>query len=271
MTTTTTHANPTTAEVLAAFRQDSAAFDRLLHGLTDAQWALATPAPGWDVRAQVAHLAFVYDLAALSCTDPERFGAAMARVPAGGFGAAVEQGMQRFSAGHPADVLDRWVDARDRVANALAAATGPTVPWLVNPLPPAVLTAAGMLELFAHGQDVADAVGHDVDRTDTVAHIVGFVARTTAFGFESHGLGAPAHPFRFRVTLPSGRLFETGPADAGDVVEGPAVDVCLLASRRRHHLDLDVQVRGADAERWLTVAQAYRGPAGEGRRPGQFA
>jgi hypothetical protein len=28
---------------------------------------------------------------------------------------------------------------------------------------------------------------------------------------------------------------------------------------------------GADADQWLDIAQAYRGPAGEGRRPGQFA
>jgi hypothetical protein len=54
-------------------------------------------------------------------------------------------------------------------------------------------------------------------------------------------------------------------------VSGPAEDFCLLVTRRRHRKDLSVVASGAEAERWLDIAQAYRGPAGAGRTPGQFA
>ena len=62
-----------------------------------------------------------------------------------------------------------------------------------------------------------------------------------------------------------------GPPDATNRVKGQALDFCLLVSRRRHPDDLDVAGYGADAERWLDIAQAYRGPAGAGRAAGQFA
>jgi hypothetical protein len=35
--------------------------------------------------------------------------------------------------------------------------------------------------------------------------------------------------------------------------------------------DLAVTATGPDAERWLDIARAERGPAGPGRRPGQFS
>ena len=81
----------------------------------------------------------------------------------------------------------------------------------------------------------------------------------------------PASEFRFEITAPSGVLWAFGPADATDRVSGPAEDFCLLVTRRRHHRDLAVAATGEYATRWLDIAQAYRGPAGTGRRPGQFA
>lgn len=35
--------------------------------------------------------------------------------------------------------------------------------------------------------------------------------------------------------------------------------------------DLALTATGAEADRWLDQAQAFRGPTGPGRRPGQFA
>ena len=145
------------------------------------------------------------------------------------------------------------------------------VPWLVNPLPPVVLASAGMLELFGHGQDIADALGVTRTRTDHIRFLVEFIARTRDFGYPSRGLTPPAEEFRFEITAPSGATWDIGPADAEQHIVGPAEDLCLLASRRRHHHDLDVKAVGADAEQWLEIAQAYRGPAGDGRTPGQFA
>jgi uncharacterized protein (TIGR03084 family) len=127
-----------------------------------------------------------------------------------------------------------------------------------------------MMELFGHGQDIADALGVRREYTDRVGHLAWFGARTRDFGYLAHGLTPPQGEFRFELTGPSGVLWEFGPADAPDRVTGPAVDFALLVSRRRHREDLGLKATGAEADRWLDIAQAYRGPAGPGRRPGQF-
>ncbi|NUS07847.1 MAG: wyosine base formation domain-containing protein, partial [Nonomuraea sp.] len=94
---------------------------------------------------------------------------------------------------------------------------------------------------------------------------------TRDFGYLSRGLTPPAEEFRFEITGPSGEVYAYGPEDAAQRVSGPAEDFCLLVTRRRHRADVAVTATGAEADRWLDIAQAYRGPAGAGRRPGQFA
>jgi hypothetical protein len=39
----------------------------------------------------------------------------------------------------------------------------------------------------------------------------------------------------------------------------------MLVTQRRPHAELDVTAVGRDAERWLTIAQAFAGPPGSGR------
>jgi uncharacterized protein (TIGR03084 family) len=188
------------------------------------------------------------------------------------FDANVRAALADYLAEPPAVLLARWRAERAVAAEALAAVPpGRAVPWLVRPLPAPVLAAAGMMEQFGHGQDVADALGVGLERTDRIRHVVGFSVRTWDFGYLARGLTPPDEPFHFALTAPSGELWEYGPADAAQRVSGPAVDFCLLTTRRRHRADLALTAEGAEADRWLDIAQAYRGPAGPGRSPGQFA
>jgi hypothetical protein len=48
-------------------------------------------------------------------------------------------------------------------------------------------------------------------------------------------------------------------------VTGSAEDFCLLVTQRRPRAALDIHAVGADAEKWLTIAQAFAGPPGSGR------
>jgi hypothetical protein len=66
-------------------------------------------------------------------------------------------------------------------------------------------------------------------------------------------------------------LWTWGPAGADDRITGPAIDFCLLVTQRRHRADTAVQAAGPAAGQWLTIAQAFAGPPGPGRAPGQFA
>ncbi|MGV9538767.1 TIGR03084 family metal-binding protein [Streptosporangium sandarakinum] len=257
--------------VLADLTADGEQLDRLVAGLDADQWKLPTPAPGWTVADQIAHLAFIFRLAGTAASDAEAFKAMTAKAQEN-FDGAVNAALKDYENDTPEVLLARWRAEREAVVPALAAVpAGQVVPWLVNPLPPIVLACAGIMEQFAHGQDIADALGVELERTDSLRHLVVFAVLTRDFGYLARGLTPPAAEFRFEITGPSGELWAYGPEDAEQRVSGPATDFCLLATRRRHRDDLALTAVGDEADRWLDIAQCYRGPAGAGRTPGQFA
>jgi enediyne biosynthesis protein E11 len=258
-------------DVVAALTADGDEVDQLVADLSERQWRLPTPAPGWSIAHQVAHLTATFRMAALAASDAARF-TAMTATLSDDFTANVAAAMAPYLNDPPPVLLARWRAERQAAQRALAAVPpGQTVPWLVRPLPGPVLAAAGMMELFGHGQDISDALGVTRTHTDRIRHLVAFGVRTWDFGYLARGSTPPDAAFRFEITAPSGAVWQFGPADAEEVICGPAVDFCLLVTRRRHHADLGVRATGEHAERWLELAQAYRGPAGPGRAPGQFA
>lgn len=256
--------------VVADLTADAEEVDQLVANLDAEWWDAATPAPGWTVANQIAHLAFIFRIAGMSAADPAGF-SAMASSLQGGFDAAVNAALADYAGDPPEVLLSRWRAERDAGIKALAAVPADQlVPWLVNPLPPAVLAGAGMMELFGHGQDIADTLGVPRHRTDRLAHLVDFAVRVRNFGYEARGRTPPTEEFRFEITSPSGALWSFGPEAAQQRVLGSAEDFCLLVTRRRHRADLDLRAEGVHADAWLDIAQAYRGPAGPGRTPGEF-
>lgn len=258
-------------DVLNDLNNDCEEVDRLVTGLDAAAWRLPTPAPGWTIAHQIAHLTATFQMAAMAAAEPAAFQAFMARI-SDDFAANVAAAMAPYLDLPPDALLSRWQDERAKVTKALAAVPpGEMVPWLVRPLPPTTLACAGIMETFAHGQDIADTLGAHREPTDRLRHLAGFAVLVWDFGYQARGMTPPAVEFRFEITAPSGELWAFGPPDAAQRITGPALDFCLLVTRRRHRDDLAVTATGADAEKWLDIAQAYRGPAGPGRSPGQFA
>ncbi len=80
----------------------------------------------------------------------------------------------------------------------------------------------------------------------------------------------PDQPVRVDLTSPTGEHWTWGPDDAADAVSGAAVDFCLVVTQRRHPADTGLVATGPVAAEWMTIAQAFAGPPGAGRRPGQF-
>jgi uncharacterized protein (TIGR03084 family) len=262
-------------ELLADLTAEADELDRLVSGLDPDDWQRPTPAPGWTIAHQVAHLAADFRLAATAAADPDGFTALLGRLAeqvGDDFDASVRAAMAGFLAQDPASLLASWRAERADAVRALAAVPpGRLLPWLVSPLPAAVLAQAGLMEVFAHGQDIYDALGARREPTDRLRHLVEFGVRNRDFGYHVRGLTPPAGEFRFSLTAPSGASWEFGPADEPRRIAGPAVDFCLLVTRRRHPDDLALVAADPVTEEWLHVAQAYRGPAGTGRTPGQFS
>jgi uncharacterized protein (TIGR03084 family) len=230
-------------------------------------WRAPTPATGWTVAHQVAHLAWTDEAALAACADPagwQRLVEDALADPDRFVDAAAERG-----AATPAAVLlDRWRSGRSRLAAALREVPdGTRLPWFGPPMSATSMATARFMETWAHAADVADALGVESEATDRVRHVVHLGVRTRDFSFRNRGLEAPAEPFRVTLRLPGGDLVEHGPADARQAVTGSAQDFALLVTQRRHLSETDLRAEGEDASHWLRVAQAFAGPPGPGRAP----
>jgi hypothetical protein len=49
-----------------------------------------------------------------------------------------------------------------------------------------------------------------------------------------------------------------------------AIDFCLVVVQRCHVADTNLNTRGEIAKQWMSIAQAYAGGPGQGRKQGVF-
>ena len=226
-----------------------------------------TPAEGWDVRDAVAHLAGTDVEAVKAVREPERFLAELPGIAGDIEGFLTGQLTARRGLSKE-ELLTSWQDGFDAMVEAFAAVpAGTKVPWYGPPMSPASFATARIMEYWAHGQDVVDAVGADRPATARLRHICHLGVRTRAFAHVNRGLTPPEAPVAVELTAPDGSTWTFGEATAQDRVTGPAEDFCLLVTQRRHRSETALVAVGAAADAWLDVAQAFAGPPGPGRSP----
>ncbi|WP_216216518.1 TIGR03084 family metal-binding protein [Amycolatopsis aidingensis] len=255
--------------ILDDLAAESGELDELVAALPAAEWSRPTPAAGWTIAHQIAHLAWTDDEALIAASRPAEFPAEVEQALADP--AFVDTGAERGSRLPPAELLDRWRRGRAELAAALAVVPeGTKVPWFGPPMSPASMASARMMETWAHGQDVADTLGVRREPTGRLWHIARFGVRTRDFAFGLNSLAPPAEEFRVELTAPDGDTWTFGPATAAQRLTGGALDFCLVVTQRRHPADTDLRPEGEDVWRWLGIAQAFAGPPGSGREAGQF-
>lgn len=258
-------------DLLTDLAAESAELDALVAPLSPAEWARSTPAPGWTIGHQIAHLAWTDHAAQLAATDADAFYASVTTAPDPA--RLVDAGAEAFLA-PAAELLPRWRAGRTALAAALAATpTGEKLPWYGTTMSPASMATARIMETWAHGTDVADALEVTRPATARLRHIAHLGFRTLRHSFAAHGRPLPTGSVRVELTAPQptaehvDATWVYGPADAADRVTGPALDFCLLVTQRRNRADLALTATGPVAEAWLDVAQAFAGPPGAGRVP----
>ncbi|HSP39274.1 MAG TPA: TIGR03084 family metal-binding protein [Frankiaceae bacterium] len=252
--------------ILADLTNESEALERMLSGLTDADWQRPTPAEGWTVAHQIAHLAWTDEVATIAAQDASAFADVLKRAIAEPDAVDVEA--EAGAQAEPAKLIARWRASRAALADALRAVPpGTKLPWFGPPMSAASMATARSMETWAHGQDVADALGLPHEPGPVLQHVAHLGVRTRDFAYVLHDRTPPSDPFRVELAAPDGSTWVWGPEDSPSVVRGPAVDFCLLVTQRRHRDDVSLQVTGTEAEQWLGIAQAFAGPPGEGRPP----
>lgn len=233
----------------------------------DGGWRTPTPAAGWDVAHQVAHLAWTDETAVFAATDTVAWDATVlaALADPDGF---VDVEASRGAAAPATELLARWRKARAALAATLRELPeGTKLPWYGPPMSATSMATARFMETWTHARDVADALGVVLPADERVRHVVHLGVRTRDFSYRNRGLEPPADEFRVELSLPGGEVLTFGPRGAAESVTGSAYDFALLVTQRLHRGDADLQVTGQDADAWLDLAQAFAGPPGPGRGP----
>ena len=231
----------------------------ILAGIPEADWERPTPAAGWTVRDQLSHLAYFDGAARLSMVDPDAFRVALAEALADieKFVHATLAYGQGISG---AELLDRFTEERRSLVEvARAMPEGVRVPWYGPDMAVPSSITARIMETWAHGQDVADALGLVRAPTARIRHICDIGIRARPFSYRNNGLAPPETPLRVELTAPDGSLWEWGPADAADRVTGSALDFAMVVTQRRLAADTALAVEGDDARTWMAFAQAFAG------------
>jgi uncharacterized protein (TIGR03084 family) len=251
--------------IVADLRAESDDLDALVAPLDADRWTQPTPAPGWTVAHQIAHLLWTDRVALLSVTDEAEFGEVLTGAlqdPLGFVDAAAEE----LATTPPAELLSDWRTTRERLHDALLTVEeGRKLPWFGPPMSAASMATARLMETWAHGLDIADALGVQRPPTERLHSIAHLGVRTRDYAFVVNELAPPSAPFLVELRAPAGDTWSWGPADAAQRVTGAAEDFCFLITQRRALSALDITAHGPDAQRWLEIAQAFAGPPGPGR------
>lgn len=245
-------------QLLDALASEQMSLQGELRDVAPDDWFRPTPARYWDVRDTVAHLADIDEVAIDTCIGGPR--------PLNDFAARLASpedttlwGVLRGRRRSGRDVLAWWEDTSTRERDVLAGLDlAMRVPWGLGMRPPSLVTAR-LMETWAHGLDVREALGLPVVDTDRLRHVAWLGYRALPYAFSFAGRERPSGDLRVEVTSPSGdETWEYGPADAPNRITGPAGELCRLFAQRITRDEVrGLVAEGEGAVAALEVARAF--------------
>jgi uncharacterized protein (TIGR03084 family) len=258
----------TLGELRDDLSDEQGSLDDVVADLTSEQWRRATASPGWSVFDQIAHLAYFDERASLAISDPERFGRAREELVARmGTESLDDITLGPFRSLSAEALLDRWRTARqDLLRRAATLVEGARVEWYGPSMSAKSFLTARLMETWAHGIDVGDALDVTREPSDRLSHVVRLGLSTRAWSYQVRAMAVPEGTVRLELKSPRGETWLLGEERADDVVTGSAEDFCLVVTQRRH-LDDTGLATGDLGRDWLLHAQAFAGAASDGPAP----
>lgn len=248
--------------VLADLDAEGAQLESWVAPLDLDQWSAMTPADGWTIAHQIAHLMWTDEVSLMAITSKDGFDSLLTKAAEDPLG-FVDAEAARLAALPPDELLFRWGISRTALSEALRGVPeGTKIAWFGPPMSATSMATARLMETWAHAHDVAETLGIEPPRTERAKHVAYLGVRTRGFAHMMREQPLPPDEPRVELTGPDGELWQWGPEDAKDRVTGDGYDFALLATRRRHLDDVDVRAEGEDAAYWLTIVQAFAGLPG---------
>ena len=171
---------------IEALREEWASIADLLAGLSDDEWAMATPLPGWDVQDNVAHMIGTEMMMSGEPAPDIEIDREVATHVRNDIGAFNEAWIESLRGTDPADVRAQFVELSARRLAALDAMTQDE--WDEVSFTPAGKDTYGrfvqirVMDCWMHEQDIRDAVGRPGNETGLPVEVM-LDEVTTALGF----------------------------------------------------------------------------------------
>ena len=244
-------------EMIADLEAEQNSLEEVVADLDEETWKLATGSPGWTIADQISHLQFFDERAALAMNDPDAF--AVDRrliISSAPRDLSVELG-RRVSG---AELFQAWRLSRLALIDA-AQKVDPTfrVPWYGPSMAVKSFLTARLMECWAHGEDIAQAVGVPRKPSARLKHVAHIGVGARAFSLMINQLPEDSRSIRVELTAPDGELWTWGDESSEQRVLGDALDFCLVVTQRRALPDSQLMVLGDSATRWMQIAQAFAG------------
>jgi uncharacterized protein (TIGR03084 family) len=165
-------------------------------------------------------------------------------------------------------VIEWWRNSRADVVDALSRMDGSDrVPWLAGDMSARAFATVRLMETWAHGLDIKDAMeglltyteDEDDPTADTprIRHVAWLAHRMLPFAFAQAGEEYPESGIRLELMGPSYSRWVFGPEDAGDIIKGIAGEWCRIAVHRMESTASSLKTEGDKAETAIKVVRTY--------------
>lgn len=256
-------------QTLTVLDEAADALDRTVSELPPRRWLRPTPARGWNIANQIGHLAWSDELSLQALQRDPGFAQFVARVASSDVSGFIDRGARERATLPVPQLLREWRAGRESLRQAFAEADpSARIAWLGSPMLPRTMADMRIVETWAHAVDVFDALGQEMPPVAGVATVVKMGIRTRESSFRARQIEIPEAPVRVELALPDGARVDYGPADAPERILGSAWGFAAVVTQRRNVADVELEVVGGGAARWMRIAQAFGGAPTNGPSPG---
>jgi uncharacterized protein (TIGR03084 family) len=245
------------------FRDESRALHALLTAQPESFFTQPSLFKGWAANDVLQHLAYWNSMADKQLSDEAGLLAVL----------GVIRKHPRGLRGHESDhfnglsghaLLEHWRAGFEAVADRFSTADPrQRLKWSGPDMSARSSMTARLMETWAHGQALYDALGVVRQDHDRIENIVILGINTYGWTFRNRGLDVPMPMPWVRLVAPSGKVWSYGQAQDAAVagsIEGTATAFCQVVTQTRHWRDVDLKVEGIHATDWMRQAQCFAGP-----------
>jgi uncharacterized protein (TIGR03084 family) len=243
-----------------------------LQTLKEEDWQRPTRFNEWTPWDVVAHLHFFDQVSMLALQGEEAFAQRRDALVESMIAGRTNKELARQEYGDigAADLLRRWRETCWEMTARLGESDPKRrLPWFGPDMGVRMFTTARHMETWAHGQEVYDLIGVGRDPTDRIKNIATIGIKTFGWTYVNRGLEVPGPPPYVRLVAPSGAIWEWNEPSEKESIRGDALDFCWVVTQGRNIADTELEVVGAIANNWMSIAQCFAGPAVDPPKPGE--